>query len=104
MPLGKGLHQLAQKTSSHRRQDTDPQLASRAAACRRRDLGCLVELRKSIASVLKKSRTSICNSHTGVMPFEQRHTKLVFQGTHVAADGRLPDAQRTRSSSDAQVL
>jgi hypothetical protein len=104
MPLGKGLHQLAQKTSSHRRQDTDPQLASRAAARSFRELGRLVQLRKSVAGLLEESSSGICDSHAGVVPFEQRHTKLVFQGTHVTTHRGLPNAQSTRSSSDAQVL
>jgi hypothetical protein len=44
------------------------------------------------------------NSDAGVMPFEQRHAKLVFEGTHVAAHGGLPDAQSTRSSSETEVF
>ena len=99
------LRRLGPRSANCRiRRCSSSALRFRAAARCFRDLGRLVQLRKSVAGLVEESSSSICDSYAGVMPFEQRHTKPVFEGTHVAADGRLPDAQRTRSSSDAQVL
>jgi hypothetical protein len=99
-----GCDHIAQKSSSHRRQDTDAQMTHGASARHARCLYCIVELEEGAPRLIEEAMASLGHPHASVVSFEQRYPKKIFESANTAADSRLLYAKHRSGAAEAQAI